>query len=67
MSALRISRPGLPVAFLDQGLAVGRISHTRGAVYGGVIVVAERLPGEPSEVRREQLAAAAARYRKGKR
>jgi hypothetical protein len=67
---IRLARPGEPTRLVDLGPAVGRITHarygTRGSI-GGVIVVPERAPDGPSEVRREQLAAAAARYRAGKR
>lgn len=60
MSALRISRPGYPTELVVLEPAVGRITHTRGAVYGGTIVVG----GKPSkaittvsDARKAQMAA----------
>ena len=43
MSALRVSRPGKPVQFIDLGPAVGRIIHSRGPVYGSVAVAGSPL------------------------
>jgi hypothetical protein len=41
MARLRYSRPGvIGPTFVDLGPATGRTSHTRGAVTGGVLVVA---------------------------
>lgn len=53
MSALRVSVPGQPVRLIDLGPDAGRIRHTRGAVYGGVMVVAHQ-PKKP-HVSTEQL------------
>ena len=39
MSAIRISRPGYPVRLIDQGPAVGRTTHTRAAIAGGITLV----------------------------
>lgn len=41
MSQIRICRPGHPVNpddFIDLGPATGRVTHTRGSIYGGVLV-----------------------------
>ena len=46
MAALRISVPGQPTELVDLGPGVGRTTHTRGKVYGGVLVVAQT-PSKP--------------------
>jgi hypothetical protein len=56
MSALRVSRPGHPTQLLDLGPAVGRITHTRGAVGGGVYVVGESERARDLRLQREAMA-----------
>lgn len=66
MAALRLSHPGQPTELVDLGPGVGRTTHTRGKVYGGVIVTAapsqRRGVNLVSERRKAQLDAAHARY-----
>ncbi len=38
MSALRVPGPDGRIRLIDQGPATGRITHTRGATFGGVLV-----------------------------
>jgi hypothetical protein len=67
MAALRISVPGQPTELVDLGPGVGRTTHTRGKVYGGVLVVAapsqRRGVNTASEWRKTQVREAQARYR----
>lgn len=45
MSALRVSRPGIAgTTLVDLGPSVGRITHTRGPVYGTIAVSGSPLP-----------------------
>lgn len=61
MSALRVSRPGQPTELIDLGPAVGRTLHTRGAITGGMLVVAQGIKRVPTEA---EVAAARARGRR---
>lgn len=62
VSALRFSRPGIVGTILvDLGPAVGRTTHTRGAIYGGVMVAAAP---QSREERRRFLQAEAQRRRR---
>lgn len=56
MSALRVSRPGHPTQLVDIGPAVGRITHTRGSVGGGVYVVGESDRTRALRLQREHVA-----------
>lgn len=65
MSALRIAVPGEPIRHIDLGPAAGRIVHTRGAIYGGVMVVAHQ--PKPTEQQLEGKRAAERKWYAAKR
>lgn len=56
MSVLRFSQPGEPTLLVDLGPGIGRSQHTRGAITGGMLVVAESERARHTRLQRESLA-----------